>query len=169
MLLPQKASSYQFNHGCVLARPKIAEPVGECWPDIKILNELGKGLTPEEYWYDDYRGFLDELLEPTGLDFEGFVERGFLKWADQFKKYQTKGFKTDTGKAELSMSMARELGVSPMPEIIEPVEEDKKDYPLVLTSKKSRFYLHSSYRWRVINSDYGWWFPEGKARSQYDW
>jgi anaerobic selenocysteine-containing dehydrogenase len=90
-----------------------------------------------------------------------------------------------------------------------------------LTSAKSRFYLHSSYRWlkplrekrehptaqihpdtaeklgirdgdeviietpkgeitqiarvtdtihpKVINAAYGWWFPEAKPGSQYDW
>ena len=40
---------YGLGHGYILARPKVVDPPHECWPDIKILNELGKALTSEEY------------------------------------------------------------------------------------------------------------------------
>ncbi|MEJ2727022.1 MAG: molybdopterin-dependent oxidoreductase [Deltaproteobacteria bacterium] len=212
---------YGLGHGYILARPKVVDPPEGCWPDIKILNELGKALTSDQYWYDDYEKLLDEVLQPSGLSYRQFVARGYLKGNEQFKKYRASGFKTPTGKVELALSQAEKLKVSALPEFSGLPDKDHKDFPLVLTSAKSRFYLHSSYRWleplrekrkhptalihpetakksgikdgeaviietrhgeitqtaqvtdaihpRVINADYGWWFPEAEAESQYDW
>ena len=40
---------YGLGHGYILACPRVVEPPKKCCPDIKILNELGKTLTPSEY------------------------------------------------------------------------------------------------------------------------
>jgi len=223
------ASQFEFNdighygmgHGYLLARPKLIDPPEECWPDMKIMNELGKRLSPEENWYDDYNQFLEDVLKPSGLTYSQFVEKGYLKGPDRFKLYEEKGFRTPTGKVELKLSTAEKFNLPPLPQFIGLPEEDDPEYPLVLTSSKSRYYLHSSYRWikrlrekrpnpkaeihpetaakygiqeedklvietrmgeitqvayvtdtihpNVINASYGWWFPEGKPDSQYDW
>jgi anaerobic selenocysteine-containing dehydrogenase len=70
-----------------------------------------------------------------------------LKGSEQFQKYLSAGFKTPSGKVELSLSTAEKLKLSALPGFGGPPEKDHKDFPLVLTSAKSRFYLHSSYRW----------------------
>jgi len=153
VVLPS-ASQFEFNdighyglgHGYILARPKIVDPPEECWPDLKILNALGKALTPEEYWHDDYEAFLDDVLKPAELTYARFVERGYLKGEDRFKKYEKKGFKTPSGKVELLLSKAEKLGVPPLPRF-EGLSGENPQYPLVLTSAKSPYYLHSSYRW----------------------
>ena len=124
----------------------MVNPPKECRPDIEILNELGKSLTNEKYWYKDYNEFLDAVLEPVGLNFNSFAEKGYLKGKDQFKKYESSGFRTPTGKVELALSQAEKLNVSPLPQFNDNFKEDLK-YPLILTSGKSRYYLHSSYRW----------------------
>src|SRR4030042_894655 len=59
------ATSFEFNdighvglgHGFILARPKVVDPPEECRPDIEILNEFGKRLTPMDYWYKDNNDF----------------------------------------------------------------------------------------------------------------
>ena len=212
---------YGLGHGYILARPKVVDPPDECWPDIKILNELGKLITEKGYWYDDYNQLLEELLQPAGLNFSEFTERGYLKGPDNFKKYLPNGFRTPTGKVELQLSRAEKFNLPPLPQFTGLPEEDDPHYPLVLTSSKSRYYLHSSYRWikelrekrphpkveihpetavkygiregdaitietkfgkitqiahltdilnpRVINASHGWWFPEGRAESLYEW
>ncbi|QTA85738.1 molybdopterin-containing oxidoreductase family protein [Desulfonema magnum] len=212
---------YGLGHGHILARPKVVDPPEECWPDMKILNELGKNLTSGEYWHEDYEGFLDMLLKPAGLNYEQFVEQGYLKGEDRFKKYEASGFKTPTGKAELRLSRAEKFNLSPLPRFTGPPEADDPEYPLILTSSKDRYYLHSSYRWveklrkhsprpvteihpetaaeygvaegdelvietrsgsitqfahltekiqpGVVFAAYGWWFPEGKSETQYEW
>jgi len=223
------ATHYEFNdighyglgHGFILARPKVVDPPAACWPDIKILNELGKALTPAEYWHDDYEKLLDEVLGPSGLSYPEFVALGYLKGEAQFQKYRSAGFKTPTGKVELALSQAQKLKLPALPGFNGLPQKDHQDFPLVLTSAKSRFYLHSSYRWvkmlrekrkqptaeihpqtaeqsgikdgdtiiietcvgqitqtahvtdtvhpKVVNAEYGWWFPESGPESQYDW
>ena len=212
---------YGLGHGYILARPKVVDPPDECWPDLKILNELGKLITEKGYWYDDYNQLLEEVLQPAGLNFSEFTERGYLKGLDRFEKYLSNGFRTPTGKVELQLSQAGKFDLPPLPQFDGLPEEDDPHYPLVLTSSKSQYYLHSSYRWikrlrekrpdpkveihpetalrygirqgdtiiietksgeitqiahltatvdpRVINASSGWWFPEGRAESLYEW
>jgi anaerobic selenocysteine-containing dehydrogenase len=138
---------YGLGHGFILARPKVVDPPEECWPDMKILNELGKFISPEEYWHEDHTQFLEDVLKPSGLTYAEFVERGYLKGPERFRAYEEKGFRTPTGKVELRLSRAEKLNLSPLPQFQGLPEEDDPEYPLVLTSSKSQYYLHSSYRW----------------------
>ncbi len=135
-----------LGHGYVLARPKIVDPPQECWPDIKILNELGKRLTPSELWFEDHNSMLDEILKPAKMTYREFVKKGYLKGDDAFRKYMSKGFRTPSGKVELCLSHADRLGMSSLPQATTLYGQDKA-FPLVLTSAKSPYYLHSSYRW----------------------
>ncbi len=136
---------YGLGHGIILARPKVVEPPDECWPDLKILNEIGKRISPPEFWFDDYQDILDELLRPAGITYDEFVKKGYLRGEESFFKFKHKGFKTPTGKVELVLSNADKLGVRALPEY-KPVFDDDPEYPLILTSSKSPYYLHSSYR-----------------------
>ena len=138
---------YGLGHGYILARPKVIDPPEECWPDMKIMNELGKRISPPEYWYDDYHRFLEDVLGPSGLTYAQFVEKGYLKGPERFRLYEEKGFRTPTGKVELRLSSAEKYGLPPLPCFEGLPEDDNPKYPLVLTSSKSRYYLHSSYRW----------------------
>ena len=138
---------YGIGHGIILARPKVVNPPEECRPDIKILNELGKRISPEELWPDDYHSFLENLLQPGGLSYREFTERGYLKGPDRFRLYEEKNFRTPTGKVELKLSKAEKFGLTPLPEFNVLPEKDDPEYPLILTSSKSKYYLHSSYRW----------------------
>jgi anaerobic selenocysteine-containing dehydrogenase len=138
---------YGLGHGYILARPKVVEPPEGCWPDMKIMNELGKRISPSEFWHDDFEEFLEDLVKPAGLIYSQFVEKGYLKGPDRFKLYEEKGFRTPTGKVELRLSTAEKFKLKPLPEYCGLPVEDDADYPLILTSSKSRYYLHSSYRW----------------------
>jgi len=138
---------YGLGHGSILARPKIVDPPEECWSDIRILNALGRAMTPEEYWFDDPDDLLEALLRPSGLSYSQFVSRGYLKGDARFKKYESKGFRTPTGKVELYLSTKEKFNLRPLPEFTGPPEEDDPEYPLILTSSKNPYYMHSSYRW----------------------
>lgn len=138
---------YGLGHGIILARPKVVDPPGECWPDIKIMNELGKLVSPPELWKDNYEEFLEDVVKPAGLTYQQFVEKGYLKGHDRFKLYEEKGFRTPTGKVELKLSTAEKFRLKPLPEFSGFPEDDDQEYPLILSSSKSRYYLHSSYRW----------------------
>ncbi len=138
---------YGIGHGMILARPKVVHPQGECWPDIKIMNELGKRISPAEYWHDDHEEFLEDVLKPSGLTYREFAEKGYLKGPDRFKLHEEKGFRTPTGKVELKLSTAEKFKLKALPEFTGLPEEEDPDYPLVVISAKSRYFLLSSYRW----------------------
>lgn len=138
---------YGLGHGLILARPKVVEPPEECWSDIKIMNELGKCVSPSQYWYDDHEVLLEDLLRPAALSYAEFAAKGYLKGPDRFREYETKGFRTPTGKVELKLSTAEKLKLKPLPEFTTLPEAEDPDYPLILISAKSRYYLVSSYRW----------------------
>jgi anaerobic selenocysteine-containing dehydrogenase len=90
---------------------------------------------------------LEDVLKPSGMTYEEFVEEGYLKGPDRFKSYEEKGFRTPTGKVELKLSTAEKFKLPPLPDFSGLPESEDPEYPLVLTSSKSRYYLHSSYRW----------------------
>ncbi len=138
---------YGLGHGYILARPKVVDPPKNCRPDIDILNELGKTITDPTDWFDDPQDLLDAVLKPCGLNFAEFAEKSYIKGPDQFHKYVSSGFKTPTGKVELSLSRAEKLSLPSLPQFEGPLESDDPSYPLIMTSSKSRYFLHSSYRW----------------------
>ncbi|MCX7816171.1 MAG: molybdopterin-dependent oxidoreductase [Syntrophales bacterium] len=138
---------YGLGHGYILARPKIVDPPDECWPDMKIITELGKRVSPPELWPEDWHDFLEALLAPSGLSYAQFAEKGYLKGPDRFRGYERDGFKTPTKKVELKLSTADKLGLPPLPSFDTIPEAEDEEYPLILTSAKNRIYLHSSYRW----------------------
>jgi anaerobic selenocysteine-containing dehydrogenase len=138
---------YGIGHGMILARPKVVDPPPECWPDIKIMNELGKRVSDPQYWHDDFEQFLEDVVKPAGLTYAGFVAAGPLKGPDLFGLHQEKGFRTPTGKVELKLSTAEKFKLKPLPEFTGLPEADDPEYPLTLISAKSRYYLLSSYRW----------------------
>lgn len=136
---------YGLGHGVVVARPQAVKPAGECWPDMKILNELGKRLTAKEHWFDHWEGFLNLLLSPSGLSFEQFAQQGYLKGPDRFGKYRENGFKTPSGKVELRLSRAEQFKLPPVPRVLP--QEPSPGYPLTLTNAKDLFRLNASYCW----------------------
>jgi anaerobic selenocysteine-containing dehydrogenase len=139
-------------HGFILARPKIVDPPGACWPDSKIINELGKRLGLSESFWEDMSECLDEILRPAGLTYEDFKEMGTLRGNWEYKTYEKKGFKTPSGKVEIYSQKLKDWGFDPLPsyrEIQEPSEgspKSSKKYPLTLTSAKDAHYFHSAYR-----------------------
>lgn len=138
---------YGLGHGVVLARPRIVDPPFDCRADLAILNDLGKALTDPGDWFDSPAGILEALLAPSGLNWEGFVEKGYLAGEYREKKYLAKGFKTHTGKVELRLSRAEAFGLHPLPRFDGPPEAADSDYPLVLTCAKDPHFMHSAYRW----------------------
>ena len=139
-------------HGFILARPKIVEPVGECWPDSQILNELGKRLGYAQYFWNDMRECLDEILKPVGMTYDDFKNVGILRGKWEYKNYEKKGFHTPSGKVEIYSQQLKDWGYDPLPsdqELTAVSDRDPEllnDYPLIFTSAKDPFYFHSAYR-----------------------
>jgi anaerobic selenocysteine-containing dehydrogenase len=143
---------YGLPHGFILARPKIVEPLGECWSDSKILNELGKRLGYTQYFWKEMKDCLDEILKPAGMTYDDFKNIGILKGQWEYRGYEKKGFHTPSGKVEIFSQRLKEWGYDPLPsyrELAECLDGDPlllKEYPLIFTSAKDPYYFHSAYR-----------------------
>jgi anaerobic selenocysteine-containing dehydrogenase len=137
-------------HGYALARQKVVE-IGECWQDHKIFLELGKRMGQE--WWDTVEDALDYLLEPSGLTWEQFKEKRFLKGEQVYHKYMDKGFSTPTGKVELYSTILEKWGHDPLPKYREVPEgpisrpELLKEYPYILNAGlRTPTFFHSANR-----------------------
>ena len=143
------ADNWKF-HGYVLARQKVVE-IGECWQDHKIFMELGKRMGQQ--WWNTVEDALDWLLEPTGLTWEQFKEKGYLKGESKFYKYKEKGFSTPTKKVEVYSTILEKWGADPLPKYTEipesPVSQPKlaEKYPYILNSGyRTPTFFHSANR-----------------------
>jgi anaerobic selenocysteine-containing dehydrogenase len=103
-------------HGFALARQKCVE-IGEAWQDHKILMELGKKMGQE--WWNTVEEALDYLLEPAGLSWEQFKEKGYIQGEMVYYKYKERGFSTPTGKVELLSTTLEKWGYDPVPKYTE--------------------------------------------------
>lgn len=137
-------------HGYVFARQKCCE-IGEAWQDHKIFQELGKQMGQE--WWPTVEDGLDYLLEPSGLTFEQFKEKGYLQGEMVYHKYKERGFSTPTRKLELWSTILEKWGRAPLPKYVEVPEspystpEVAKKYPYIFNSGlRTPTYFHSAGR-----------------------
>ncbi|MBW2032346.1 MAG: molybdopterin-dependent oxidoreductase [Deltaproteobacteria bacterium] len=138
-------------HGYVVARQKAVE-IGECWQDHKIFQELGKKME-QEGWWDTVEEGLDYILEPSGLTWEQFKEKGYLRGEMEYRKYEKKGFSTPTGKVELYSTTLEKWGYDPLPKYTEipesPVSRPDllEKYPYILNAGlRTPTFFHSANR-----------------------
>ncbi|MFX1373887.1 MAG: molybdopterin-dependent oxidoreductase [Promethearchaeota archaeon] len=137
-------------HGYILARKKVVE-IGECWQDHKIFMELGKKLGQE--WWDTVEDSLNWLLEPSGLSWNEFKEKGYLQGDMKYYKYKEKGFSTPTRKVELYSTILKKWGFDPLPKYKEIPEsyisnpDLAKRFPYILNAGlRTPTFFHSENR-----------------------
>ncbi len=139
----------------ITARRKIIEPVGECWDELKITDEIVKRMrlkfTPwPELQARGWQGYEDFRLKETGLTFKDIKTGEYVFGPMEYKKYEKNGFGTPSGKVELYSSIFKEFGYDPLPDHVEPFEsptstpELAKEYPFILiTGGRTIAYFHS--------------------------
>lgn len=136
---------YGLAHGYVLARPKILAPQGECRSDMEIINELAKRLGLGQYFWDDIQQCLEEIVAPSGLDYEQFRRQGILEGGKNYYKYREKGFRTPSGRVEIYSSIMEKEGYKPLPTANLSQKSDVT-YPLIMINAKAKHFFHSGYR-----------------------
>ena len=127
--------------------------------DYDIFRELGMRLGQEQDWpWKTLEEAYDYQLELTGMTFKDLMARGgYTPRERQFKRYEERGFATESGKAEVYSLVLERLGYDPLPDFKEPVESPisnpglAKEYPYILiTGGRFRPMFHSE--WRQIDS-----------------
>jgi anaerobic selenocysteine-containing dehydrogenase len=131
--------------GHINTRPKLVEPPGECRSDIQWVNLIAKAMGVGDLFWGSEEKVFDYMLEPIGKTYRELVNEGTI-WAPQsYRKYETYGFKTPSGKVEIYSETLKEMGISPIPRII-PQPDSDEEYPLLLTTGKDFYSYHSSWR-----------------------
>lgn len=139
--------------GFVRLYPKLTDPPGEAWSDMKIVNELAKRVGLEEYFWEDEHEALDYMLEPAGVTYKEFRDK--VKFIDRKTLYDPNkvlGYKTPSGKVEIYSNQLKELGYTPLPyfeEVTRPLHgpfELTEEYPMMMTNAKDEVFFLSRYK-----------------------
>jgi anaerobic selenocysteine-containing dehydrogenase len=139
-------------YGDVRAYPKLLDPPGEAWPDVKIINELAKKVGLEKYFFKDEHEALDLWLKPAGITYKEFKENvSVLQAKPLYHPFKVIGYKTPSGKVEIYSQQLEKLGLSPIPQFEEFVNilskfEPTKEYPLIMTNGKEELYILTGFR-----------------------
>lgn len=137
----------------VLAQQKAVQ-IGECRADEEIFVALARGMKLP-VCTEPVKDVLDSQLAAGGLNitFDELKKRGFIKLPMQYRKYETSGFKTPTGKIELYATQLERLGYAPLPSYQEVPESPlstpdvASQYPLVLTTGgRIPYFFNSEHR-----------------------
>ncbi|MDH2346074.1 molybdopterin-dependent oxidoreductase [Bradyrhizobium sp. SSUT77] len=134
----------------VQLRPQMIPRQGEARSDMWIVFQLATRLGMGELFFDGdvERGF-EHLLAPLGLDLQALRARpeGIrVPLKHGHRKYQTTGFATQTGKAELYSELLHRHGYPAVPRFVEPAERRSDAFPLTLFSANSGYFCHSQHR-----------------------
>lgn len=129
----------------VLAQTKVCE-VGEARSDVWIINELGRRLGLEKYFFRNEQELYDEVLRTEGLTFEEFKKLGFLIGKKEYRFYEDQGFRTDSGKVEIYSSRLESYGLDPLPTAELASFESDPSYPFLLSSYKPYHFRHTNLR-----------------------
>ncbi len=136
-----------------LAQQKVVQ-VGECKSDEEIFVALARRMNLP-VGTEDVKDVLNAQLRAGGLgyDFDQLAERGFAEASLEYRRYESTGFKTPTGKIELYATRFEKLGYAPLPFYEEPPEspvsapEVAQAFPLVLTTGgRIPFFFNSEHR-----------------------
>lgn len=102
----------------IMLQQKVMEPLGESKGDIEIVFELAKALGVGEYFpWNTVEEALDYQLKPTGLTVETLKQNPQGIWYEKprFRKYQTEGFRTPSGKVEIFSQRLADTDHDPIP------------------------------------------------------
>ncbi len=136
----------------VAAHPKLVAPPGDCRSDMQWINLLAARMGYGKYFWPNEAAALNAVLAPAELTFEGLKIKGLQDVEQHYRKYETLGFATPSGKVELFSEALQQMGLDPLPVYREPMltpfgsPELAAEYPLVLTNSKNPYFYHASHR-----------------------
>ena len=103
----------------VILQNAVIEPVGDSWPDWKIVFELGRRLGyGEDFAWQTAEEAIDYQLEPAGItvaDLRANGKAGVRLEALKYEKYRDQPFRTPSGKVEFFSNRLAEAGFAGVP------------------------------------------------------
>lgn len=146
-----KVNMYQ-NLSCITLRRKAIEPK-QGLPDQMIWFKLAQHMGFGEYfpWKDCEEG-IDHLFSKLGITYQDLVAKGGIHHyaARRYKKYETDGFNTPSGKVEIYAQRLTDVGMesSPIRNDIFKICHKSDEFPLILSTGGNLVgYTHWQYRY----------------------
>jgi len=105
-----------------MARP-VAPPPGESRPVFEVEYELAERMGLDgDYPFQDTESWLQYMIKPSGVSFERLKEEHVVYTTPpvQYRKYETTGFATPSGKVEFYSQRFQSKGYSAIPSYSEP-------------------------------------------------
>ncbi len=143
-----------LNLSHITLRRAVTEPLYGI-PDQMIWIKLAHAMGYGEYfpWSTCEEG-IDDLLKDLGVSYAGLVaEGGFHEYAQRtYRKYETDGFHTPSGKVEILSERLRSFGYDPFPIRGQMAEtkprEEMGEFPLILSTGGNLLpYTHWQFRY----------------------
>lgn len=117
-------------------------------PDYEILNRIGKRMKLSKEYNRTNEDFINQSIAPSGLSFHEVKEIGGVSSNDhkiqELEKHKIRGFKTKTKKIDFYSEMLKSYGVNPLPVSSFDTENNDIEFPLILTTKKTKKFIHST-------------------------
>jgi anaerobic selenocysteine-containing dehydrogenase len=150
LVLPAATFYEQQSMYAYVGRPQVAllnkamEPPEDCWGSGKVWIELAKRLGFEKHFpWKDVEEFHEKFFCPmigTTIDTLKSQPGGWLYRTRAFKKYETEGISTPSGKVELYCQKLADHGFDPLPTFHEPAlsaaarPDLQRQYPLIVVT-----------------------------------
>ena len=149
---------YQYvGRPMVMLLNKAIEPPEDCWPQWKVWLELGKRMGYEKYlpWKDIDEFENEAILKRLNMTLDDLRANagGYFYKKRAWKKYETEGLATPSGKVEIYCDHLEKMGFDGVPPYHEPVGSPvsrpdlARKVPLILiTGQRALEFLHSMHR-----------------------
>lgn len=123
----------------IILQNEVIAPLHDCWPDWKIVFELGRRLGfSEEFPWQSAEEAIDYQLEPTGVTVAALRENpnGVRREELRYKKFETDGFATPSGKVEFFSDRLddQNLAATPLQNgLVNPISfaDQADDFPMI--------------------------------------
>lgn len=140
----------------IILQDQVIEPVGQSWPDWKIVFELGRRIGLEqEFPWSSVEAAIDDQLAPAGVTVERLRQEsgGVRVEGLRHEKYLQDGFATPSGKFEFFSSRLQESGLAGVPygdgfpESLISFGDQRQDFPLIgISGRRDIRFTNSQYR-----------------------
>lgn len=147
---PEKTELCDLRNSGPLTRlslvPPAIRPQGEAWPEWRLWFELARRLGfGGQFPWRDLEEAIEDHAESLGTTFSELKAspQGVECGAESFRRYESEGFPTPSGKVEFFSERLRQLGCDPMPT---GAFGNDATQILVSVGAKPRDFIHSQFR-----------------------
>jgi len=140
-----------YGHYDLVANNPAILPLGEAKPNTEIFRLLARAMGFSDKCFDDSDETIAQSAVARDWDFDAVRARGWKRIgpAKGIARFAAGGFDTPSGKVEFFSRAAQTLGLDPLPDYIEPLEDTRSELarrlPLAMISPPARNFLNSSF------------------------